>query len=76
MCGMKKHKGNPKPARVVWASPAPEREKRKKRQEHGVDEQTKQREEGGTQTVKPATGRVLKGSKYRITHRPLRKTKT
>ena len=42
----KKHKGNPKPPKGVWVSPEREREKKK----HGVDEQTKQKRRGGTQT--------------------------
>ena len=47
----------------------------KERKKNTASTDTPNKEQGGTQTIKPNTGRALKGSTYRITHRPLRKTK-
>ena len=57
--GRRNTRGTPNPLRGVWVSPAPERKRRKK--EHGVDEQTRQREEGGHRQIKTKHGSGLEG---------------
>ena len=80
MARSKKHKGNPKPPRGAWVSPAPERERERARErereresvrdeeeeENGAGEHTKQKRKREDTNNIAYTGQVLK-AKYQTT---------
>ena len=73
MATIKRHKGNPKPPKGVWVSPAPEKERQR---ENGADENTEHKgEKEGTANIWAYRDQVLKGDKPNTVPTPETKKK-